>query len=118
MTVLEAPPVGPPTDLPAPSTAANHPGWSIVWRGKTWHESDLRGQHLSVMALLQGRDDFDMLDMHPGAGFYRLMSMITVFAAVDASDDAAPDEVDQKMALAIAEVADASAEKILGAFRF
>lgn len=114
MTVLEAP-TGPRVDLPPPAVS---PGWSIEWRGRRWHESELTGQHLANMAILLGRDDFDMLDLHPGAGFQRLMNMIAVFVAVDAAGDAEPDEVQEKMAMAIAEIAEASAEEILGAVRF
>ena len=105
MTITEAP--------PAP--------WRITWRGDTWNESDLTGQHLAVLALIAGRDDFDMLEMTPTNGHQRLMMMITACVVVSHSAGADPkdaDEVAAMVAESVDEVSKASVDEILGALTF
>lgn len=120
MTVLEAP-TGPRADLPppAPPVAPEVPGWTIEWRGRRWHESDLTGKHLALYALLTGSDDYEALDINPLHGHQRLMQTITVLVAADdtigVEDPGAAADV---LTRTIDEVSGASADEILGALRF
>lgn len=111
------------TDLMAPPdpTTRKHPGWTLTWRGRRFHDSDLTGRHLSTLAILTGTDQFDTLDISPVTGHQRLMFMIAAFLAVDAADmvdtsaDDAEDQAAQIVARAVGEVSHASADEILGA---
>ena len=118
------------------------PPWSIHWPGwcaicaaemgvegdveynddhKIWREADITGKHLSVLALIAGRDDFDMLEMSPTNGHQRLMMMITACVAVDAAEAVSSgdtDEIAEVVAESVDEVSKASAEKIIGALMF
>jgi hypothetical protein len=110
MTLLEAPNPTTAVDLPRPGA------WSIEWRGRRWTDADVTGQHLATLALLTGSDDFESLDVDPRHGHQRLMSMLMALICVDRSqgvDDA--EAVTEVMALALEEVAKASADEILGA---
>lgn len=119
-----------PSATPAPLAE-----WRIEWRGRIWHETDQRGRHLAIIALLTSRDDFTDLDVagvvddeaplsgaflsvasdaSPWKGHQRLMYAIAAFLAVEYEQDGTGAGVTQ----AIAEVADASAVEILGALRF
>lgn len=91
-------------------------GWTIRWGGSTWTEADFTGQHLSVLALITGNDDFASLDLDPRHGHQRLMLVITAFLAVQNTRDVtdATDAAEQ-VAKAMREVADAPVEEILGA---
>lgn len=109
---------------PDPSTLAGsvRPGsWSIEWRGMRFAESDLTGQHLSVLSLIVGTDDFAELDVDPRKGHQRLMTMIaavTAVKAVEAAGDLSEDAVALLVARCIETVAAAPAEEILGAITF
>ena len=82
------------TELPRPGE------WSIQWRGNTYGEADVTGQHLAVLALIAGSDDFESLDIDPRHG------------------DADEDDIAGQVAHAVAEVSAASVDEILGALRF
>jgi hypothetical protein len=110
---------------PDPSTiaAGEKPvAWSIVWRGLKFDESQLTGQHLSVLSLISGTDDFTTLDVDPRHGHQRLMMMIAacvvVAAANSVGDEFKTDDVAALVAEAVEEVASAPAEEILGALHF
>lgn len=113
---LSMPDVATLAELPRPGA------WSIQWRGNTYGEADVTGQHLAVLALIAGTDDFESLDIDPRHGHQRLMMMIAAVAAVasvealgaDADEGAVADQV----AKAVAEVSAASVDEILGALRF
>jgi hypothetical protein len=99
------------------------PAWSIHWRGKVFHESELKGKHLSILFLLTGRDDLDMLELSPvgpeGVRHQRLMLIISAFIAGEAGASMTDaDAVAEAIALARSEVADAPVEEILGSIRF
>lgn len=115
MTVIDTPPSTPPVDLPAPG------GWSIEWRGRTFHESELTGQHLATLALLTGSDDFAALDVDPRHGHQRLMSVLMAFLTVAAAREVGPEDGDVLagvIAQAIDEVSSASVDELLGALTF
>lgn len=79
------PPTGPPVTALAPPKS-----WRIEWRGRSFRESDLTGEHLAVLAVLNGQDDWSQLDMaqvSPTLGPVRLMLMIAAFLVVDAQTD-------------------------------
>jgi hypothetical protein len=125
--MLAAPDVSTHVRLPRPGE------WRIVWRGRTWHESDLRGRHLSTLALLTGGEDswaaldlsappdetlaggwVDVVDANdPRRGFVRLMNVLLAFLTVEYEQGDG-----QGSAQAVAEVAEASAEEIVGSLRF
>ena len=114
------------TTFPAPDPSAMVDGekpvaWSITWRGLKFDESQLTGQHLSVLSLIVGSDDFSALDMDPRHGHQRLMMMIAAFVVVEAavsSTDGGADAVGALVAEVMQEVASASAEEILGSLHF
>lgn len=115
-TMLAAPPRGPSAQLPAPPSTAD--GWSIVWRGRVWRESELTGQHLATLALLTGSDDYETLDIDPRHGHQRLMQMIAAFVCVDETAGLADaGDAAEAITLAIQQVSKASADEILGALR-
>jgi len=110
---------------PDPSTmvAGEKPvAWSITWRGLEFDESQLTGQHLSVLSLIAGSDDFTTLDVDPRHGHQRLMMMISAVAVVDAcmavSGGVDADDIGNLVAETVAAVAAAPAEEILGSLRF
>lgn len=122
MTIIEAPPTGSSIDLPPPTppteTAVASPdGWAIVWRGHTYRESDLTGQHMSLLALISGTDDWETLDIDPRHGYQRLMNVLVAFEAARVAEGHDSDSVVEVLARAVAEVAAASADEILGALR-
>lgn len=116
-----APPTGERQAAPRPAA----PGWSIHWRGRVWHESDLTVQHLAVIALLTGDDDFATLDLtdpedHPAwerfrlthapwRGYMRLFFTLVAFLAVERErgDGAA-------LAGIVRELQSATADELLG----
>lgn len=115
MTILEAPNPTTVVDLPRPGA------WSLYWRGRTFHESMLTGQHLATLALLTGSDDFADLNVDPRQGHQRLMQMLAVVVCIDAVKASGVDDADQvalMMADAISEVSSASVDEILGALRY
>lgn len=99
-----------PVDLPAPHR------WRIEWRGNTYLETDLRGEHLAVLGLLHGDDNWENLDItahDPLKGPVRLMMMIVAFHAVaHQMSDAAG------VASIVADVSSSPAEEILAALHF
>lgn len=110
MTTLEAPNPTTSVDLPRPGA------WSLHWRGRTFHESQVTGQHLATLALLTGSDDFEALDIDPRHGHQRLMQMLMAFLTVEAAGDVADgDELAGVIATTIDEVARASVDELLGA---
>jgi hypothetical protein len=112
MTMIITPDEAQPEEAPLPP-------WTIEWRGQVFHESDLTGRHLSVLAMIVGNDNFSMLDMDPSLGHQRLMFVITAFLAVSrVSGISDPDEAAGVMAQAVAEVADAPVEEILSSIRY
>lgn len=115
MTILESPDTATAVDLP-------HPGaWSLHWRGLTFDESQLTGQHLATLALLTGTDDYESLDVDPRHGHQRLMQLLTTVVAVHAVRSSGTDDADQValvMADAINQVSSASVDEILGALRY
>jgi hypothetical protein len=113
MTILEAPTAATAVDLPRPG------GWRITWRGKSWTDADVTGQHLATLALLSGTDDFAQLDIDPRHGHQRLMSMLMALVAVDRADGLEDvDAVTDLLAVALSEVAGAPADEILAALTF
>lgn len=95
--------------------------WRITWRDKTWTEDDMTGQHLAVLALVAGRDDFDMLEISPSNGHQRLMMVISAFVAVDRTGAANPEDADEVAAVvaeSVDEVSRASVVEILGALSY
>ena len=100
--------------------------WAIEWRGTTWTDDDLTGQHLATLALISGDDRFESLDItedevrvYPSDGYMRLMFMVSAFATVEACngiDD--PDEAQVATTRALAEIQAASADEILGCIKF
>jgi hypothetical protein len=104
------------TELPTPGE------WSIHWRGKTYGEAGITGQHLAVLALIAGTDDFESLDIDPRHGHQRLMMMIAAVATVEAVTSLGADveegAVEAQVAQAVADVSAAPVEEILGALRF
>jgi len=110
MTTLEAPNPTTAVDLPRPG------GWTIRWRGARWTDADVTGQHLATLALLSGTDEFDSLDIDPRHGHQRLMSMLMALVCVQRAQNAVgADDVADTLAVALDEVAKASADEILGA---
>ena len=115
MTLLESPNTATAVDLPRPGA------WSLEWRGRRFHESQVTGQHLAMLALLTGSDDFESLDLDPRHGHQRLMQMLTVVVCIDTVRASGTDDADQIaliMADAIDEVSKASADEILGSLRY
>ena len=103
------------------TTEAPPTPWTITWRGDSWSESDLSGKHLSALALIAGRDDFDMLEMSPTNGHQRLMMMIAACVAVEAAESVSPEDVDEiakVVAESVDEVSKASVDEILGALTY
>ena len=95
--------------------------WTINWRGKTYEESDLKGKHLAVLALINGRDDFNQLEIQPGNGHQRLMQLITAFAVIDAAASASIDDPEQlalQVAQSLNEVSEATVDEIFGALTY
>ncbi len=117
-TLTATPPLPPPppaammVDLPKPGA------WTLRWRGRTFSEADLTGQHLSTLALLSGSDDFENLDVDPRSGHQRLMQMLMAVVCVDRVTGIDPEAVGAVLAVAIDEIAQAPAEEILGALVF
>ena len=113
---LSSPDISTATELPRPGE------WSIQWRGNTYGEADVTGQHLAVLALIAGTDDFESLDIDPRHGHQRLMMMIASVVAVASVEslgaDADEDDIAGQVAHAVAEVSAASVDEILGALRF
>lgn len=117
MTTLAPPNPETLVDVPRPGS------WAIEWRGRTVTEADISGQHLSVLSMISGTDDFASLDVDPRHGHQRLMLMIAaidVVAAVNEMGDDVSDEdaVANVVAASVAAVSKASADEILGALRF
>lgn len=113
MTTLEAPNPITAVDLPRPGA------WSLHWRGKTFHESHVTGQHLATLALLTGSDDYQSLDLDPRHGHQRLMQMLMAFLTVEASGDVADGEdLAAVIATKIDEVSKASADELLSSLRY
>lgn len=115
MTTLTAPNPTTAVDLPKPG------GWAIFWRGHTFTDRDVSGQHLATLSLISGSDDYVNLDIDPRHGHQRLMMMISAFVAVQATvgmDAADADKVAAVIGQAVQEVASASADEILSSLKF
>jgi len=101
---------------------AVRPGsWSISWRGLHFSEEDLTGQHLSVLSLIVGSDDFSALDIDPRNGHQRLMMMIAAFVVVRAAasaNDGSAEAMGGIVAGVMEDVASAPVEEILGSITF
>lgn len=110
-----APPI-PDTDVDQAPPARP---WRLDWRGQSYAEGQLTGQHLSTLALLTGQDHYEALDLNPRAGHQRLMMVLTAFEVVRRVKLAA-DEADAEAIVAevVADVAAAPAEEILAALRY
>lgn len=123
---------------PAPATRVDMPGpgeWVIEWRGRSWHESQLTGRHAGILAILNGRDDFQDLipqmeggdtpavwrpfitDADPRQGYMRLMSMIVALIAADTEEAGSVSASQAAITQAVAELKDAPLEEIVGALR-
>ena len=114
MTLLDSPP-----DV---STRSAEPGsWSLLWRGHRLDESELTGQHLSVLSLITGTDDFRELEIDPRHGHQRLMMLLAVIEIVAKTEamgaGAGEDAIAGVITDAMASVASAPATEILGALR-
>lgn len=113
MTTLQAPNPTTVVDLPRPGA------WSLHWRGRTFRESQLTGQHLATLALLTGSDDFAALDVDPRHGHQRLMQMLMAFRTVEESAGVEDeDALAAVVAATISEVSTASVDEILGSLRY
>lgn len=95
--------------------AAPEPGarvrWEIHHEGKIWRETDIRGEHLAFIALMNGEDSWKMLDLEttdPTVGPVRMMLMLTALLAVDRGVHE-PDE----LAKVMVEVRRLTAEQLL-----
>lgn len=107
-------------------TTAVATDWTIRWRGCLWTDADLTGQHLATLALISGDDRFDDLSIteaevraYPSLGYMRLMNLLCALMAVEACDGIDdPDEAQQAIVEALAEIQAASAEEIIGAVSF
>ena len=123
MSVLAAPDLDTRADLPAPDWV-----WRISWRGRSWTDNDLTGQHLAVLSILRTDDDWRALDI-PGAfaeakasvadGYMRLVNMLIALISVDRAPEGTDDAQAAKATTeAIAEVTRAAASEIVGAISF
>lgn len=102
------------TDVLAPPTGR----WRIEWGGRSWSEDDLTGAHLAFVALLNGVDDWQALDvanLNPAIGPVRLMNLLAAFIAVEAGE-----AMDDPVALTqvIRAVGEIPAAALLAALRF
>lgn len=100
-------------------------GWTIAWRGNSWTDSDLTGQHLATLALISGDDRFESLDIsegdvrsYPSEGYMRLMHMLSAFVAVDASEGLEALAAGEALTQAFTEIQAAPAEEIIGSVSF
>lgn len=104
---------------PTTRTVVDTRSWSLHWRGRVFRESELTGRHLSVLALIAGRDDFDMLEMNPMLGHQRLMMVLAAFLAVEATEGIEDtEEAADAVAAVLKRVADSPAEEIIGALHY
>lgn len=101
-------------------------GWTISWRGRSWTDRDLTGQHLATLAILSGDDRFADLSIteaeiveYPRLGYMRLMNLLGALVSVavtDGIDD--PSEAQDAMTKSLTEIQSASADEILGSVSF
>ena len=111
------------TTTEIPSNPVPSARYRLAWRGIEPRESALSGQHLAALAILTGRDDFTALEIHPAQGHQRLMMMLTAVVAVRAAAGAdpatdTPEDIEDYVARAVAEVSSASIDEILGAISY
>lgn len=102
-----------PTGFAVNVSAPKRAGWRIGWRGRSWTDADIRGEHLAFVALMTGDDSWRMLEVaevHPEAGPVRLMCLIAALVAVD---DAVSDE--EQLAAIIRDVRATPVAELLGA---
>jgi len=100
--------------------------WQIEWRGRTWTDDDLTGQHLATLALISGDDRFESLQLtpdevvaYPTEGYMRLMFMVSALAAVDACNSLDDDDEAQAATVrTLAAVQAATADEIIGCIKF
>lgn len=101
-----APPTSAPVDHAEPLR------WRLKWRGLTFREEDLTGEHLAVLASLNQRDEWSDLDVagaySPTLGPVRLMSMLTAFLVVRSGASTT-----EAIAGIVSMVAKASADELL-----
>lgn len=99
--------------------------WKITWRGKSWTDADLTGQHLAVLVMMSGSDEWGQLSIPEALakakaevldGFMRLFYMLAAFVVVDRVPDDTPEAEAHEMTVrALDEIRKASAEEIIGA---
>ena len=62
------------------------PTWTLNWRGQTWTDRDLTGEHAAALAEMMGIapswDWFDPSDLHPAMGPLQLIALIAAFVVV------------------------------------
>lgn len=102
---------------PDPGTSVDAPPpvrWRLEWRGHTFREEDLTGRHLSIIALLNARDEWSDLDVvgefSPTLGPLRLMTMLSAFLILDS-----PRQEPTDVAAVLAVVSEAPADELLAA---
>jgi hypothetical protein len=123
MMLLAPPDLDTRVELPRPDWS-----WRITWRGRSWTDNDLTGQHVAVLAILNSRDDWADLNMTEAIheaitsvidGPLRLVNMIIALASVDRSPEGTPeDEAQEVTALTIQEVRAVPMVEIISAIEF
>lgn len=106
------------SELPPP-TADAAAKWSLTWKGRTFHQDDLTGEHLAFLALLTGWDGWhhatpdDIADMNPATGPVRTMNLLAAFVCVaDALEE--PEQI----AAVIQDIRATSVSDLLDSIRF
>lgn len=99
--------------------------WRITWRGSSWTEDDLTGQHLATLAIIAGDDAFDLLRLtpveareYPRRGFMRLMYMVSALAVTEATDGLDDEDAQRVLVETLSEIQKAPAEEIVAALSF
>lgn len=116
----------PPRKPKAPPKTVEDWSWRITWRGQSWTDNDLTVQHLGVLALLSGGDEWTDLDLEAALeqarlevvdGYQRLVNMVCAFVIVDQVPDGLPeDAAHQRTVIAMNGVRKAPAVEMIGAF--
>jgi hypothetical protein len=123
MNTLTPPDLSTHVELPAPSWS-----WRITWRGRSWTDLDLTAQHVAVLVILNGRDDWLDLSMTDAVheavsgvvdGPMRLVNMVCALVSVDRTPEGTPDELASvATAHAISEVRAVPIVEIISAITF
>lgn len=106
-----------PPDLSTKVDGFEPGSWSISWKGRTWHMSEVTGEHLSFMnMMMDDGDTWEHLDMsnigseNAAAGPVRLQSWIVAFVMV-------ADEMEvEELAMFIKEVRETPVGDLLDCF--